>query len=72
MFIRLSLFQTYYKLIATYLSKQQKLDAPELDDPKVMQWINFTGNLDRAEDSTMFFIVEKSKRESFRFFKRSS
>ena len=64
----------YFKhtTIATYLSKQQKLDAPELDDPKVMQWINFTGNLDRAEDSTMFFIVEKSKRKSFRFFKRSS
>ena len=39
------------------LSKQQKLDA----DPKAIQQINLTGNLDRAEDSTMFFIVEEAK-----------
>ena len=50
-------FKKYYKLIATDLSKQQKLDA----DPKAIQQINFTGNLDRAEDSTMFFIIEEAK-----------
>ena len=43
MFIRLSLFQKHCKLIAIDLSKQEKLDA----DPKAIQWINFTGNLDR-------------------------
>ena len=32
----------FYKMIAIDLSKQQALDA----DPKVMQGINFTGNLD--------------------------
>ena len=38
-------FKTYYELIATDLSKQQKLHP----DPKTIQKINFTGNLDRAE-----------------------
>ena len=37
--------------------KQQKVDA----NPKAKQKINFTGNLDRAEDSTMFFITEEVK-----------
>ena len=57
MFIRLSLFQKIFKLIATGLSKQQKLDA----DPTVIQQINFTGDLDRAEGSTMFFMIEEAK-----------
>ena len=51
MFIRLSL------LVVIDLSKQQKLDS----DPKVIQQINFTVNLDRAESSTMFFIIEEAK-----------
>ena len=50
-------FKKYYKLLAIDLSKQQKLDA----DPKTIQQINFTGNLDRAESSTMFFIIEEAK-----------
>ena len=50
-------FKKYYKLIAIDLTKQQKLDA----DPKVIQQINFAGNLDRAEGATMFFIIEKAK-----------
>ena len=50
-------FKNHYKLIAIDLSKQQKLDA----DPKAIQQINFTGNLDRAEGSTMFFIIEEAK-----------
>ena len=62
MFIRLSLFKKKnQKLISTDLSKQRKLDAPTLDDPKAMQQINITGNLDRAEDLTMFFIIEEAK-----------
>ena len=42
MYVRLQYpyFKKYYKLIATDLNKQQKLDA----DPKTIQ-INFTGNL---------------------------
>ena len=39
------------------LSKQQALDA----DPKAIQQINFTANLDRAGNTTMFFIIEKAK-----------
>ena len=50
-------FKKYYKLLAIDLSKQQKLDA----DPKAIQQINFTENLDRAEGSTMFFIIEEGK-----------
>ena len=37
-------FKNYYKMIAVDLSKQQALDA----DPKAIQLINFTANLDRA------------------------
>ena len=57
MFTRLSLLQKYYKLIATDLSEQQKLDA----DPKAIQQIDFTGNLARAEGLRMYFATEESK-----------
>ena len=53
MFIRSSLFEKYYKLIVINLSKEQTLDA----NPKAIQEINFTGNIDRAEGATMFFII---------------
>ena len=51
-------FTKYYKLIAIGLSKQQKLDA----DAKAIQQINFTGNLDRAEDTRMILIIEEAKK----------
>ena len=38
-------FKEHYKLIAIDLSKQQKLDA----DPKAIQQINFTGNLEKMQ-----------------------
>ena len=44
-------------MIAVDLSKQQALDA----DPKAIQQINFTANLDRAGNTTMFFIIEEAK-----------
>ena len=50
-------FKKYYKMIAIDLSKQQVLDA----DPKAIQQINFTANLDRAGNTTMFFIIEEAK-----------
>ena len=50
-------FKKYYKLIAIDLSKQQKLDA----DPKAIEQI--TGNQDRAQGSTMFFIIEEVKKQ---------
>ena len=43
-------------------------------DPKEIQQINFTGNLNSAEDATLkiFFIIEEAKKNSFRVFKGSS
>ena len=46
-----------YKVIAVDSSKQQVLDG----DPTAIKQINFTTNLDRAENTTMFFIIEESK-----------
>ena len=48
-------FKENYKMIAIDLSKQEELDF----DPKATQQISFTGNLDRAKGSTMFFITEE-------------
>ena len=39
------------------ISKQQALDS----DPKANRQINFTGNLDRAGNTTMFSITEEAK-----------
>ena len=53
-------FKKYYKMIAIDLSKQQALDA----NPKAIQQINFTANLDRA-DNTRFFSFLKRKKKLF-------
>ena len=50
-------------MIATYLSKQQALDA----DPKAIQQINFTANLDRAGRIRFYFIFEEAKETVFEF-----
>ena len=47
-------FKDNYKMIAIDLSKQQVLDA----DPRKIQQINFTTDLDRDGNTTMFFIIE--------------
>ena len=44
-------------MIAIDLSKQQAPDA----DPRAIQQINFTANLNRAEQTTMFFIIKEAK-----------
>ena len=46
------------------MSKQQLVDT----DPKVIQKINFTGNLDWAENKTMFFIIDEAKEKPFFIF----
>ena len=56
-------FENHYKVIAIDLSKQQALDA----DPRAIQQINFTANLDRARNRTMFFIIEEAKETVFEF-----
>ena len=52
-----SYFKNYYKIIAIDLNKQQELDA----DSRAIQQINFTANLDRDGNTTMFFIIEEAK-----------
>ena len=51
-------FKENYKLIAIDLSKQQALDA----DPRAIQQINFTANLDREENTTIFLLLNKQKK----------
>ena len=60
-------FKNNYKMIAIDLSKQQALDA----DPRAIQQINFTANLDRAENTTMFFIIEEAKETFLNFSQRT-
>ena len=52
-----SYFMDTYKMIAVDLSKQQALDA----DPKAIQQINFTANLNRAGNTRVYFILEEAK-----------
>ena len=44
-------------MIVIYLSIQQALDA----NPNALQKINFTANLNRSGNITMFFIIEEAK-----------
>ena len=53
-----SYFKENYKLIAIDLSKPQALDA----DPRAIQQINFTGNLERAGGETIFLLLNKQKK----------
>ena len=50
-------FKENHKMVAIDLSKQQALDA----DPRAIQQINFTANLDKAGNTTMFFVIEEAK-----------
>ena len=49
-----SYFENTYKTIAVDLSKQHA-------DPRVIQQINFTANLDRAGNTRVYFILEEAK-----------
>ena len=44
-------------MIAIDLSKHEAVDT----DPRAIQQINLTGNLDRKGNKTMFFIIEEAK-----------
>ena len=50
-------FKENYKMIAIDLSRQNELDV----DSRAIQQINFTANLDRAGNTTIFFIIEEAK-----------
>ena len=56
-------FKKYFKMIAIDLSKQQALDA----DPRAIQQINFTANLDRDGNKRFYFILEEVKETIFEF-----
>ena len=58
-------FRDNSKIVAIDLSKQQALDA----DPRAIQQINFTGNLDRANNTRIFFILEEAKATFWTFHK---
>ena len=58
-----SYFKGNCKMIAIDLSNQQVLDA----DPRATQQINFTANLDRVGNTTMFFIIEEAKETFLNF-----
>ena len=60
-------FKDTYKMIAVDLSKQQALDA----DPRAIQQINFTGNLDRAGNTRGYFILEEAKETILDFSQRT-
>ena len=52
-----SYLKNHYKMNAIDLSKQQALDA----NPRAIQQINFTANLDKTGNTRMFFITEEAK-----------
>ena len=56
-------FKENCKMIAIDLSRQNELDA----HPRAIQQINFTTNLDRAGNTTIFFIIEGAKETVFEF-----
>ena len=60
-------FKIYYKMIVVDLNKQQALDA----DPKAIQQINLTANLDRPNNTRFYFIFEEAKETVFEFSQRT-
>ena len=52
-----------YKMIAIDLIKQQALD----DDLRPIQQINFTKNLDHANNTAIFFVLEEAEETVFDF-----
>ena len=56
-------FKNSYKMSAVDLSKQQAIDA----DPRAIQQINFTANLDRAGNTRTYFILEEAKETILNF-----
>ena len=56
-------FRDSYKMIAVDLSRQKAL----YPDPRAIQQINFTANLDRAGRTRIYFILEESKETKLNF-----
>ena len=59
-------FKKHYKLIAVDLSKQKELDA----DPRAIQQIEFKYMLEgNNNNSTIYWLLEKSKETILKFYK---
>ena len=56
-------FKDSHKMVAIDLSKQQVLDS----DPRAIQQINFSANLDRAGNTRIYFILEEAKETILNF-----
>ena len=56
-------FKDSYKMIVIDLNKQQILNS----NPKAIQQINFTSNLDRPGNTRIYFIVEEAKETKLEF-----
>ena len=56
-------FKESYKMTALDLSKQQILTA----NPRANQQINFTGNLNRAGNTRIYFILEEARKTKLDF-----
>ena len=63
-----SYFKQIFKLIVISLSKQQVLDV----DPKAMQRIKFTRNLNRVENTRIYFIIREAKETILDFSQKSA
>ena len=63
--MRLFLLQKIHKMISGDLSKQQALDT----DPKAIQEIDFTTNLDKDGQTRFYFILKKQKKLFLNFHK---
>ena len=50
-------YKNCYNMIAIDLSKQQVVDT----DPKAIQQIKFTANLDQSGQTAMHFVIEEVK-----------
>ena len=58
-----SYFKENYIIIAIDLSKQQALHA----DPRAIEQINFTANLDRVRNTQQYFSLLKKQKRMFCF-----
>ena len=54
-------FKSYRKMITVDLIKQQALGV----DPKAIQQINFTANVNRGGNARLYFILEEEKETEF-------
>ena len=54
-------FKSYHKMITVDLIKQQAVGV----DPKAIQQINFTANVNRGGNTRLYFILEEEKETEF-------